>query len=131
ISSLTALYDRTGVRPFVRRLLPRRLAGIEALAPSPEGAPFKPAAEASADIQLLAGCVLRSTFGETQRSTVGMLEKGGHRVSAPVSQGCCGALHAHAGLGDRARELARANVAAFGDGGSPIVVTAAGCGAHM
>ena len=46
-------------------------------------------------------------------------------------QVCCGALHAHAGLGDGARALARANVAAFGDGDEPIVVNSAGCGAFM
>jgi glycolate oxidase iron-sulfur subunit len=131
ITSLAALYDRTGLRPVVRRLLPRRLAAIESLAPSPEGAAFRSSARTDADVQILAGCVMRATFGETQRATVRLLEKGGHRVSAPTEQTCCGALHAHAGLGDRARELARRNLAAFADGTSPIVVTAAGCGAHM
>jgi glycolate oxidase iron-sulfur subunit len=115
----------------VRRLLPRRLAGFESLTPTPDGSAFRAVARPDADVQLLAGCVMRATFGETQRATVRMLEKGGHRVSAPPEQTCCGALHAHSGLGDRARELARLNVAAFADGTSPIVVTAAGCGAHM
>ena len=131
ISALTALYDRTGLRPAVRRLLPRRLAGIESLAPAPEGPAFHSTERTDADMQILAGCVMRATFGETQRATVRMLERGGHRVSVPADQTCCGALHAHAGLGDRARELARRNVAAFADSASPIVVTAAGCGAHM
>jgi glycolate oxidase iron-sulfur subunit len=40
-------------------------------------------------------------------------------------------LHAHAGLRAEARELARANVAAFGDGGEAIVVNSAGCGAML
>jgi len=46
-------------------------------------------------------------------------------------QVCCGALHAHAGLHEEALDLARANVAAFGDGNEPIVVNSAGCGALM
>ena len=131
MARLASLYDRTGIRPFVRRALPRRLAGIEALAPTAEGAPYDPAASRGADAQILAGCVMRAAFGETQRATVRLLERGGKRVSAPADQVCCGALHAHSGLGDRARELARRNVKAFADGGAPIVVTAAGCGAHM
>jgi glycolate oxidase iron-sulfur subunit len=74
---------------------------------------------------------MRASFGDTQRSTVALLERSGQRVGAPADQVCCGALHAHAGLGERARELARRNVAAFADGDAPIVVTAAGCGAHL
>src|SRR5438067_1827847 len=43
---------------------------------------------------------------------------------------CC-ALHAHAGEGQRARELARYNVDAFAGSDAKIVVNAAGCGAHL
>ena len=46
-------------------------------------------------------------------------------------QVCCGALQAHSGDVERARELARQNIAAFGDGDAPIVVNAAGCGAML
>jgi glycolate oxidase iron-sulfur subunit len=52
-------------------------------------------------------------------------------VDAP-RQGCCGALHAHAGDLDAARVLARRNVAAFERAGARwIAVNAAGCGAIM
>jgi glycolate oxidase iron-sulfur subunit len=44
---------------------------------------------------------------------------------------CCGALQAHSGEVERARELARQNIEAFGDGDAPIVVNAAGCGAML
>ncbi len=131
LSSLAALYDGLGLRALGRRLLPRKLAEMQALFPSPEGRPYRPVERADADVQLFAGCVMRAAFGETQRATVRALERGGRTVGSPAEQGCCGALHAHSGLGDRARELARRNVAAFGDGSSPIVVTAAGCGAHL
>ncbi len=130
LSSLAALYDRVGGRTL-SRILPHRLAEMQSLLPSPEGAPYRPRARGDADVQLLAGCVMRAAFGETQRATERALERAGRTVGSPEGQACCGALHAHAGLGGRARELARRNVEAFGDGDSPIVVTAAGCGAHL
>ena len=60
-----------------------------------------------------------------------MIERDGRRVSAPREQLCCGALHAHAGDGETARELARLNIDAFSGTEGPIVVNAAGCGAHL
>jgi glycolate oxidase iron-sulfur subunit len=51
-------------------------------------------------------------------------------VEAPAEQVCCGALHAHAGDLDGARELARKNIAAF-DSNAPIVTNAGGCGAML
>jgi glycolate oxidase iron-sulfur subunit len=59
------------------------------------------------------------------------LERDGRRVTAPVEQVCCGALHAHAGDGEQARKLARSNIDAFVGNELPIVVNAAGCGAHL
>jgi glycolate oxidase iron-sulfur subunit len=74
---------------------------------------------------------MRTAFGDTERATVRMLERSGRRVSACLEQTCCGALHAHAGDGETARELARLNIDAFSGDDSPIVVNAAGCGAHL
>jgi len=52
-------------------------------------------------------------------------------VAAP-SQRCCGALHAHSGDLETARDLARHNVDAFEASGATFVVTnSAGCGAMM
>jgi glycolate oxidase iron-sulfur subunit len=130
-AKLARVYGRSGLRAVVRRVLPRRLAEMETLLPAAEGAPYAPLARPDADVQLLAGCVMRAAFGDTQRATVAVLERSGHRVGSPEGQVCCGALHSHAGLGERARELARRNVEAFDDGEAPIAVTAAGCGAHM
>jgi glycolate oxidase iron-sulfur subunit len=59
------------------------------------------------------------------------LSVNGHQVHEVSDQVCCGALHAHAGLLDQARTLARVNIAAFGDGDEPIVVNSAGCGALL
>ncbi len=81
---------------------------------------------------LLEGCVMAGLYGETNRATVRALRVNGYReVSAP-GQRCCGALHAHAGDLEGARQLARRNVAAFELSGAEFVVSnAAGCGAML
>jgi glycolate oxidase iron-sulfur subunit len=130
---LVDLYVRSGVQRAVRatRLLPKRLRSMESLAIKAEGAPYVPLERPDADAAFFAGCIMRAAFGETERATVRMLERDGTRVTAPEEQACCGALHAHAGDGETARELARLNVDAFSGTTGPIVVNAAGCGAQL
>jgi glycolate oxidase iron-sulfur subunit len=132
-TKLTDIAVRVGLTSLARRVGPRRLAWLSALAPRAEGAPFALTERADADVCLFAGCVMREAFGETERATVRVLERDGRRVTSPIEQVCCGALHAHAGDGEQARELARLNIDAFagGDLSMPIVVNAAGCGAHL
>jgi glycolate oxidase iron-sulfur subunit len=130
---LLDLYVRSGAQRLVRasRLLPKRLRAMEALATKAEGAPYAPVERPDADTAFFAGCIMRTAFGETERATVRMLERGGCRVTACQEQTCCGALHAHSGDGETARELARLNVDAFSGTSGPIVVNAAGCGAQL
>lgn len=80
---------------------------------------------------LFRGCVMQGLFSHVHDATIRTLAVNGYDVGEVAGQVCCGALHAHAGLLDDARALARANVAAFGDGDEPIVVNSAGCGAMM
>ena len=80
---------------------------------------------------LFRGCVMQGLFSHVHDATIRTLSVNGYEVREIPGQVCCGALHAHAGLLDEARALARANVAAFGDGDEPIVVNSAGCGALM
>lgn len=127
---MTDLYARSPLPALVARL-PRALSWASSLAPRREGAPYRPLERDGADVALFAGCVMREAFGDTERATVRVLESDGHTVTAPVEQVCCGALHAHSGDGEGARELARLNVDAFAATDGPIVVNAAGCGAHL
>jgi glycolate oxidase iron-sulfur subunit len=61
-----------------------------------------------------------------------VLEANNYSVSIPQAQGCCGALHAHAGDLEGARTLAKQNVEAFNNGeDSPIITNAGGCGAML
>ena len=77
---------------------------------------------------LFRGCVQQGLFSHVHDATVRTLGVNGYAVREVLGQGCCGALHAHAGLLDAARALARTNVAAFGDGDEPIVVNSAAAG---
>jgi glycolate oxidase iron-sulfur subunit len=133
VTRLLDLYVRSGAQRLVRasRLLPKPLRAMESLAMKAEGAPYVPVERPDADTAFFAGCIMRTQFGETERATVRMLERGGKRVTACHEQTCCGALHAHSGDGDTARELARLNIDAFSGTEGPIVVNAAGCGAQL
>jgi len=80
---------------------------------------------------LFRGCVMDGLFSHVHDATIRTLQVNGYAVREVPAQVCCGALHAHAGLRDEARRLARTNVAAFGDDDTPIVVNSAGCGAML
>jgi glycolate oxidase iron-sulfur subunit len=69
-------------------------------------------------------------FSHIHDATIRTLEVNGYAVREVPEQVCCGALHAHAGLREEARRLARTNVAAF-TGEDLIVVNSAGCGAML
>ena len=83
-------------------------------------------------VATLRGCVMEGLFTETNRATERVLEANDYAVVPAPGQRCCGALHAHAGDLDRARKLARVNIAAFEKSGAEMVaVNASGCGAIM
>src|SRR3954462_15383231 len=78
---------------------------------------------------LLRGCVMDGLFRETNRATERTLRLNGYAVHRAPSARCCGALHAHAGDLEGARELAKKNIEAFEATKSDYIVTnAAGCG---
>src|ERR1700691_2780116 len=85
-----------------------------------------------ARVALFAGCVAQVTFSELNRATIRVLQANGCEVVVPAAQVCCGALAAHAGVRDVARNLARANFAAFPASGFDAIITnAAGCGSTL
>jgi glycolate oxidase iron-sulfur subunit len=81
-------------------------------------------------VLLFAGCVGEGLFARVNRATERVLTANGLAVTTPPAQVCCGALHAHAGDLEGARELARRNIAAF-DSDAPVVTNAGGCGAML
>ncbi len=138
--TLLRLVQRLGLDRLARPLLPRRLAVAAQAAPRvppraeraplPERTPAE--GEQRGTVVVLEGCVMREVFGAVNRATVDVLAREGFEVLAPREQGCCGALQAHAGDLDTARDLARANLAAWRDlGADAVVVNSAGCGAAL
>jgi glycolate oxidase iron-sulfur subunit len=131
-----------GVLPYRRRLraalalrrlpAPGPLAALKRVAPpwSEPGWPPRHLAGEGPRVALLAGCVQSVVFGDVNRATARVLAAEGYDVHVPRAQGCCGALHAHAGRLRRglgaARRLARALA-----GYDHIVTNAAGCGSHL
>jgi len=86
----------------------------------------------SSSVLLFRGCVMQGLFRHVHDATIRTLAVNGYAVREGAGGVCCGALHAHAGLLEEARGLARANVAALGaDGDEVIVVNSAGCGAML
>ena len=73
-------------------------------------------------------------FGRVNDAARLVLARAGYEVIVPEHQGCCGALQAHSGDLEFARELARKNVLTFeGELGTldAIIVTSAGCSAAL
>ena len=83
-------------------------------------------------VALFEGCVMSTLFRHVNDATVRTLEANGYHVVRVPGQGCCGALHEHAGDHPGAERLARANVVAFAaTAAGHIVVNSAGCGALL
>lgn len=97
----------------------------------PPGA-FHPArGHERARVGLLTGCVGGALFGSVNAAAIRVLTARGVSVVVPPGQGCCGALHLHAGDVETARRWARQTLAAFPATLDAVVVTAAGCGAAL
>jgi len=91
-----------------------------------------PGTERERPVAVFRGCVQRELFGHVNTAAERTLAVNGHAPIHVEHQGCCGALHIHAGQVDAARALARANVRAFAaHADAAIVATAAGCGAML
>ena len=135
--------QRSGLQKLARYLGTLKLLGlreVEALAPAMEdkfffdqlGQAFPAIGEKRARVAFLAGCVASVAFAELNRATIRALQRNGVEVVVPKEQNCCGALHAHAGFRQQARELARQNIRAMLDPSFDAIVTnAAGCGSTM
>lgn len=135
-------YQASGLSRAIRRsgILERvspTLAVMESLAPPvasrEEVAAHTPAQGARrGTVGMLLGCVQREFFPGVGAATARVLSAEGFDVVAPPRQGCCGALSAHNGRTDEARDFARRLVEVFEAAGVDwVVVNAAGCGSTM
>ena len=140
VALVASLYERLGIRRLVHatgmlRPLPARLRRLEAMYPPLTRPRYRAPAAPPAPTQrvaLLLGCVMRVAYGDVHTAAARVLTRLGVEVVDVPGQACCGALHAHVGDRDAARDLARRDIAAFERANvDAIVVDAAGCGAHM
>jgi glycolate oxidase iron-sulfur subunit len=83
-------------------------------------------------VAFFSGCVMPEVFGPVNAATIAVLARNGFEVSVPAEQGCCGALHRHAGDPEAADRLHAVNRAAFElDGVDALILNSAGCGASL
>ena len=83
-------------------------------------------------VGFITGCVMDSVFHKTNRNTIDLLTKAGADVMIPKTQTCCGALHAHTGKMNAAKDLAKRNIKAFEEVDVDYIVNnAGGCGAML
>jgi glycolate oxidase iron-sulfur subunit len=137
------LAQRLGVYNLAERLgllglVPGRLGQMVTLVnppvkPGPKLPKFLPAiGRRRARVAFFVGCVAEAMFRHVHWATLRVLQHNGCDVFIPDGQGCCGAIHYHAGNDNGARKMADANVAAFDvDDFDAVVVNHAGCGAMM
>jgi glycolate oxidase iron-sulfur subunit len=127
-----AAFSANLVRGRVRFALALLLASRSRLSRPRRRTLANPNADGATRVALLRGCVMEGLFRETNRATERVLARNGCELVDAEGQMCCGALHAHAGQLEVARQLARINIAAFLESGADrIIVNAAGCGAAM
>lgn len=142
IGGLFRFYQKSGLQKVARKTGAVRLApggSLEKFLPKlsskffiASGQIIRPEGEIRARVALLGGCVMRLTHAPTLDAVTRVLARNGVEVYVPETQGCCGALNAHSGERDSAREMARKNIDAFLEVETDaIIVAAAGCGSTM
>ena len=131
-------------RPFIKRLLPRRVVAGQEMLPHFSGSSFKrkyaakgplaPSHRRKARFQVgfFTGCIMDVSEATTHESCLKLLRAAGCEVVVPKEQTCCGALHVHSGDRATARQLARRNLSVFANQPWDAIITnAAGCGAQL
>ena len=109
------------------KLLPARMDST----PLPEISPAK-VQPAKGTVGFVRGCVMSVMFSDTNAASVRLLNEAGFDVVVPREQECCGALFAHSGRMEMARDYARRNIRAFAKHKlDAIVINAAGCGSTL
>jgi glycolate dehydrogenase iron-sulfur subunit len=143
IARLMRFYQVSGLQSLTRATGILKLFGmadVERLSPQIDkefffgeiGKTFPAVGERRGTVAFVAGCINNVAFSHLNNATINVLTKNGVEVHVPAGQGCCGALHAHAGYREESRTLARHNIKIFLSGKYDAIITnASGCGSHM
>nr|WP_263325226.1 (Fe-S)-binding protein [Neobacillus sp. Marseille-Q6967] len=145
LGNLTWLYQKSGIRTVVKKTrilnkISEPMAQFENVLPAIES-PFKrnklgtiiPAKGVTkARVAFFTGCISDALLNRTNRLTIELLSLIGCEVIIPDSQNCCGALHAHQGMTEDAKALAKKNISAFESVNAKYYINnAGGCGALL
>jgi len=145
VARLLRFYQISGIEAFIRatkvlRLLSPKLERVQPLSPRisrqfsddtfgdiiPSRGPRK------YRVGFITGCLMNVMYADVNDDTIQVLLENNCEVVIPHGQDCCGSLHAHNGLMDTARSLARKMVDSFDSYlFDAIVMNSAGCSAFM
>lgn len=142
---LLRFYQRSGAEKLVTssgllKLMPGHLNKLAQLSPRMErpfftqrlGSVVPASGPRRYRVGFIAGCIANLAFASLNEATIRVLARNGCEVVIPEAQGCCGALHVHAGMRDVARALALRNIRAFqAEKLDAVITNAAGCGSVL
>lgn len=137
------LYEKSGLKKALRtsgitKALPFHLGAFESIVPPPvspaerKRAPGEVKARRAKQftIAFFTGCIMDAMFHRINQLSIRLLSEAGCDVIVVQNQTCCGALHAHSGEMEEAKELAKRNIEAFEKVNADYIVNnAGGCGA--
>jgi glycolate oxidase iron-sulfur subunit len=137
-SLFLALIRMGKLAKHLRAALPSRLRAMLDLIPERiepeilESKVFKAEGPKQRRVVLLTGCAQQALNGDINAATIRVLRRHGCEVAIAPNAGCCGSLPLHMGREREARDLARANIAAWTQelvrGVDAVIVNASGCG---
>lgn len=139
LAPLLHFYQRSGLQWLARQAKLPSIAGLgrldRILPPVPLHTGLRvryPVPSPRGSIALFTGCMGKALERQALLDSIRLLNACGYTVEIPSAQGCCGAMHRHAGEGGGARELARRNIEAFNAlEVDTVTYVASGCGAAL
>jgi glycolate oxidase iron-sulfur subunit len=144
LASATRLVQRSGLAGVVAKFLGPLGASLRDLPQVPPARERRrlpdftpPDGPGHGLVTLHEGCVMPQLHGRVHRASVRVLAAAGDAVLGFSGAACCGALQAHNGDLEAARDQARRTIEDFerkttDDGTTPVLISnSAGCGAHM
>lgn len=131
------LYRHSGLRPLLRLLGGGRLRRLDHLLPERARVGkwqqrYSPTTPRQGRVGLFTGCAGRIIDQPALDAAIAVLTRLGYEVVIPDDQGCCGAMHQHAGDPATALAMAGINQQAFDNKDlDALVYLASGCGTQL
>ncbi|OIJ16654.1 glycolate oxidase [Anaerobacillus alkalilacustris] len=145
VSTLLWFYQNSGIQKIAQttnltKIAPGNLSVMERVLPKiphPSKLKSRPTqvkaeGQVKKKVAFFSGCLMDTMFMDTNNSTLFILSKSNCEIVIPKKQNCCGALHAHSGEKDGAKQLAKENILAFENVQADYIISnAGGCGALL